>query len=155
MTYMVHRHPGTRASVVRIFNEILSHLKRDEGEVCAWIISGLGALGASPECEAAITAAVEGGILGNDEIAPQDALNGRVDWLAPENAGEDVLERFRYMDEDWREGRPNEALNSLLGRISEPQEPIRVGVRVGRNDPCPCGSGRKYKRCCGQSSRPE
>jgi len=26
-------------------------------------------------------------------------------------------------------------------------QPIR-GVKVGRNDPCPCGSGRKYKRCC-------
>jgi uncharacterized protein YecA (UPF0149 family) len=25
----------------------------------------------------------------------------------------------------------------------------RVAVRIGRNDPCPCGSGRKYKRCCG------
>ena len=25
----------------------------------------------------------------------------------------------------------------------------RVAVKVGRNDPCPCGSGRKYKRCCG------
>jgi len=24
--------------------------------------------------------------------------------------------------------------------------------RVGRNDPCPCGSGKKYKRCCGKSS---
>jgi preprotein translocase subunit SecA len=22
--------------------------------------------------------------------------------------------------------------------------------RVGRNDPCPCGSGKKYKKCCGQ-----
>ena len=29
------------------------------------------------------------------------------------------------------------------------QEPIRkVGARVGRNDPCPCGSGKKYKACC-------
>ena len=29
-------------------------------------------------------------------------------------------------------------------------EPIRrEGGRVGRNDPCPCGSGRKYKKCCG------
>ena len=23
-------------------------------------------------------------------------------------------------------------------------------VKVGRNDPCPCGSGKKYKKCCGQ-----
>ena len=26
----------------------------------------------------------------------------------------------------------------------------REGKKVGRNDPCPCGSGKKYKRCCGQ-----
>ena len=24
--------------------------------------------------------------------------------------------------------------------------------KVGRNDPCPCGSGKKYKKCCGPSS---
>jgi SEC-C motif-containing protein len=27
-------------------------------------------------------------------------------------------------------------------------EPVRLGPRVGRNDLCPCGSGKKYKRCC-------
>lgn len=27
-------------------------------------------------------------------------------------------------------------------------EPIRAGEEPGRNDPCPCGSGRKYKKCC-------
>jgi len=27
--------------------------------------------------------------------------------------------------------------------------PVRVGPKVGRNDPCPCGSGKKYKKCCG------
>ncbi|MFM8704805.1 MAG: SEC-C metal-binding domain-containing protein, partial [Planctomycetia bacterium] len=32
-------------------------------------------------------------------------------------------------------------------------EPIRnLGQKVGRNDPCPCGSGRKFKNCCGKSS---
>jgi preprotein translocase subunit SecA len=29
------------------------------------------------------------------------------------------------------------------------QQPIRVGPQVGRNDPCPCGSGKKYKKCHG------
>jgi uncharacterized protein len=28
-------------------------------------------------------------------------------------------------------------------------EPQRTASKVGRNDPCPCGSGKKYKRCCG------
>lgn len=32
----------------------------------------------------------------------------------------------------------------------EVQEPVRrAEPKVGRNDPCPCGSGRKYKKCCG------
>ena len=30
------------------------------------------------------------------------------------------------------------------------QEPIRVEKTVGRNEPCPCGSGKKYKQCCGK-----
>ncbi|HYV27765.1 MAG TPA: SEC-C metal-binding domain-containing protein [Candidatus Eisenbacteria bacterium] len=29
-------------------------------------------------------------------------------------------------------------------------KPIRAGPKVGRNDPCPCGSGKKYKHCCGK-----
>ena len=28
-------------------------------------------------------------------------------------------------------------------------EPIVKGKKIGRNDPCPCGSGKKYKKCCG------
>jgi len=29
------------------------------------------------------------------------------------------------------------------------QRPVRATPKVGRNDPCPCGSGKKYKKCCG------
>jgi len=32
----------------------------------------------------------------------------------------------------------------------EPKRPVRAGGKVGRNDPCPCGSGQKYKRCHGR-----
>jgi len=31
------------------------------------------------------------------------------------------------------------------------RKPVVKGTRVGRNDPCPCGSGKKYKKCCGQN----
>ena len=31
-------------------------------------------------------------------------------------------------------------------------QPVRSAPRVGRNDPCPCGSGKKYKKCCGKES---
>ncbi|HEY9857713.1 MAG TPA: SEC-C metal-binding domain-containing protein [Stenomitos sp.] len=29
-----------------------------------------------------------------------------------------------------------------------PQTPFVAEVKVGRNDPCPCGSGQKFKKCC-------
>ncbi len=32
----------------------------------------------------------------------------------------------------------------------ERAKPVRAGPKVGRNDPCPCGSGKKYKQCCGR-----
>jgi preprotein translocase subunit SecA len=31
------------------------------------------------------------------------------------------------------------------------RKPVVKAVKVGRNDPCPCGSGKKYKKCCGQN----
>ena len=34
----------------------------------------------------------------------------------------------------------------------EKPQPIRKGPKVGRNDPCPCGSGKKYKHCCGKNA---
>jgi preprotein translocase subunit SecA len=35
---------------------------------------------------------------------------------------------------------------------AEAQKPVRAGAKVGRNDPCPCGSGKKYKKCHGANS---
>ncbi|MEC4686596.1 MAG: preprotein translocase subunit SecA [Nitrospirota bacterium] len=35
------------------------------------------------------------------------------------------------------------------GNGGEAQRPVRKSKKVGRNEPCPCGSGRKYKKCCG------
>ncbi len=51
-----------------------------------------------------------------------------------------------------------EELESDGGRAAavpppQPMRPVRVGPKVGRNDPCPCGSGKKYKKCCGASGR--
>jgi preprotein translocase subunit SecA len=35
---------------------------------------------------------------------------------------------------------------------AEAPKPVRAGAKVGRNDPCPCGSGKKYKKCHGASA---
>jgi preprotein translocase subunit SecA len=38
------------------------------------------------------------------------------------------------------------------GDLQPVQQVVRNAAKIGRNDPCPCGSGKKYKRCCGANS---
>jgi preprotein translocase subunit SecA len=38
------------------------------------------------------------------------------------------------------------------GEYQPVQQVVRGGDKIGRNDPCPCGSGKKYKKCCGAGS---
>ena len=60
-------------------------------------------------------------------------------------------ERFRD-----REKRERDYQGQLPGEDEEalppPAEPIHVDGKPKRNDPCPCGSGKKYKQCCGKGA---
>ena len=71
------------------------------------------------------------------------------------------------IEEDVKEGRPQKTDLSKLsaGRTEEAtgekqyhdpeaakQMPVQVGPKIGRNDPCPCGSGKKYKACHGKDA---
>ncbi len=50
--------------------------------------------------------------------------------------------------------RENAVMNANIKRLRENvlgiESAVNTMVRVGRNDPCPCGSGKKYKKCCGK-----
>ena len=51
--------------------------------------------------------------------------------------------------------RQNLEVKQVKGRTNDskdatPKKTIKNGKKVGRNDPCPCGSGKKYKNCCGK-----
>ena len=43
----------------------------------------------------------------------------------------------------------NPIMESVSGEIAKKIITVAKGAKVGRNDPCPCGSGKKYKNCCG------
>ena len=54
-------------------------------------------------------------------------------------------------------GLEDTAINLVDGNISEKEggmnkTVVNEGPKVGRNDPCPCGSGKKYKNCCGKNA---
>ena len=66
---------------------------------------------------------------------------------------EKVIDLAREMGETARADRMQKLLDSLRGLSSKAAPPTRG--KVGRNDPCPCGSGKKYKKCCGLSETGE
>ena len=44
---------------------------------------------------------------------------------------------------------PRQTIRYNRGEGSEASQPASRGKKIGRNEPCPCGSGKKYKKCCG------
>lgn len=70
-----------------------------------------------------------------EELVQFGKFNGLVDYLS---------------DWSWfkkkRPAKHERASDSTLFEFSEPY--VRDGRKVGRNEPCPCGSGKKYKKCC-------
>ena len=68
-------------------------------------------------------------------------------WVETEAKHEQAQSPSQIADE------PHQAIDATQGG-SEKREPIRTrGRRVGRKEPCPCGSGKKYKNCCLRKER--
>jgi len=57
---------------------------------------------------------------------------------------------YRYFEADRREFAESAHADTSLGEYPKPH--VRTEPKVGRNEPCPCGSGKKYKKCCGAAS---
>ena len=72
-------------------------------------------------------------------------VRSEADVEAVEKPAEPENVRYQHADYD-----------DALGNAPEPQDAIRPfereGIKVGRNEPCPCGSGKKYKQCHGKLS---
>ncbi len=77
--------------------------------------------------------------------------------LAKNYSLEDLLKKYkkRYLENKIISSTTvlyrSNAFSSTLGIIEEEENKPKIdtSVKIGRNDPCPCGSGKKYKKCCG------
>ena len=81
--------------------------------------------------------------------APIDAINECSAWICFQDENEDSElpeeeERF-----DW-EARSDDTSALYESPLYTPPQPYIAPPRIGRNAPCPCGSGKKYKKCCGK-----
>ena len=69
-----------------------------------------------------------------------------------EEAAAPVLPAFAREMERKQQRAEKEMTYQAGAAQAEAPKPVRAGAKVGRNDPCPCGSGKKYKKCHGVSS---
>ena len=84
-------------------------------------------------------------ILGTDR-GGEDDDEGYVEFMAHYASNGEKVEHhehsyFKKIDGEWK---------FIDGKIENLDPYVREEPKIGRNDPCPCGSGKKYKKCCGK-----
>ena len=81
-------------------------------------------------------------------------MRGQIPVPEPEQvheaAPEPTTQRQQYRESKVDLNDPNQQAAANKDTREAKQEPYVAGKTIGRNDPCPCGSGKKYKNCCGR-----
>lgn len=78
----------------------------------------------------------------------QGAAGKRLKLLEPYYQGKTIAEIQAFMEEAYQRALLDQKEPSYVYDGEETYK--RIQPKVGRNDPCPCGSGKKYKKCCGR-----
>lgn len=83
--------------------------------------------------------------------APIDAINECSAWICFRDEDEESELPDEEEDIDWEDGSDDTFIPSVHEPMPyTPPQPYVAPPRIGRNDPCRCGSGKKYKKCCGK-----
>ena len=77
-----------------------------------------------------------------------DMFDAMVDAIREDTVRMIYLAQVRTQEEPKREQVAKETSASGADDGTVKKEPVRKGKKIGMNDPCPCGSGKKYKKCC-------
>ncbi|WP_125116023.1 preprotein translocase subunit SecA [Agathobaculum sp. Marseille-P7918] len=77
-----------------------------------------------------------------------DMFDAMIDAIREDTVRMIFLAQVRTREEPKREQVAKETAAAGADDGSVKAEPKRVGKKIGPNDPCPCGSGKKYKKCC-------
>ena len=126
-------HPGAKLECAQALSTQLEHFRRNPTTLNGFLISGLMGLQAVDHLP----------------LIQQAFDNGQVDLSIAGDIEEVEIElglrEERSTPRSWLSGEGGEfaLMFESDGSNQEPQTP-----KIGRNDPCPCGSGRKYKKCC-------
>ncbi len=83
-----------------------------------------------------MTEGTEINLVFDKELLYKNMIDAKADWLYGLPQWDDIFD---------------EETKKRLYREQKQSGTIRKEKKIGRNDPCPCGSGKKYKKCCGRN----
>ncbi len=143
LSTIAHKHPEIWDSTVRFFRQLLQ--EEDDPELLGFLICDLSEF-KDPDALEDIKSAFDKGLV-DDFIIKMEDVN--VTYSSPgesldyQRYSADPLEHFnpQKFERLWKISYENQRIPDRLKRMLKPE-------KIGRNDPCPCGSGKKYKKCC-------
>jgi hypothetical protein len=102
---------------------------------------------------------LSGPLLAVATILGQELPAEAAQWREVRDQQREAIARFSTEESDWDDIEPDPG---IIGHFFDAEPGTRIssaipapirntGPRVGRNDPCPCGSGKKFKKCCGKA----
>jgi hypothetical protein len=154
-----HSRQMTRDEVVRYFRSWFhGKLQRQHSYVWDGLVCAVADLPAPELLEEVRQAYIDG--LVDSTVADLEGIER--DMLAPESRRRErhclITDAINEM-ESWSSFHPEDSQPKNLPEIQPPTpapasyvapQPFIRQPKIGRNDPCPCGSGKKYKKCCGK-----
>lgn len=82
-------------------------------------------------------------------LTEESVIKAEFEWEKLLYNMHDAKAEWLYGMEEWNNIFDEEKRKHIKKEFNKSKQVI-VGEKVGRNDPCPCGSGKKYKKCCGK-----
>ena len=84
-------------------------------------------------------------------VEGSDMFDATIDQIREDTARMMLTVKLRTKEEPQREQVAKPTGTGGGGDGSDKKRPVRITKKIGRNDPSPCGSGKKYKKCCGRN----
>ena len=84
-------------------------------------------------------------------VEGSDMFDATIDQIREDTARMMLTVKLRTKEEPQREQVAKPTGTGGGGDGSDKKRPVRITKKIGRNDPCPCGSGKTYKKCCGRN----
>jgi hypothetical protein len=146
----INREPAFAEALRDARNEYVETLQDEMRELSALALAALRRLLEDPATPASVRLRAALAVLKRPDFPQQG-------WNLPESINspkeDDLVNEFAMVERDFEILRKQEALRKRAkqdaGAPPAPSQP-----QIPRNTPCPCGSGQKYKRCCGRAASP-